>query len=64
MDKNLEHSIQTQQKFEFYFLALVFTVLGLSIQTSQFSSKLHFLERKFVALGVDFYCVAIGEFTG
>jgi len=40
MDKNLEHAIQTQQKFEFYFLALVFTVLGLSIQTSQFSSKL------------------------
>jgi len=40
MDKNLEHAIQTQQKFEFYFLALVFTVLGLSIQTSQFSSEL------------------------
>ncbi len=40
MDENLEHSIQTQQKFDFYFLALVFTVLGLSIQTSQFSSKL------------------------
>ena len=28
------------QGFEFYFLALVFTVLGLSIQTSQFSSRL------------------------
>lgn len=40
MDKNLEISIQTQQKFEFYFLALVFTVLGLSIQTSVFSSNL------------------------
>ena len=40
MDKNQEISIQTQQKFEFYFLALVFTVLGLSIQTSVFSSKL------------------------
>jgi len=39
MDKNLDLSIQTQQKFEFYFLALVFTVLGLSIQTSHFSSK-------------------------
>lgn len=39
MDKNKEISIQTQQKFEFYFLALVFTVLGLSIQTSEFSSK-------------------------
>ena len=39
MDKNQEISIQTQQKFEFYFLALVFTVLGLSIQTSVFSSK-------------------------
>jgi len=39
IDKNKEISIQTQQKFEFYFLALVFTVLGLSIQTSQFSSK-------------------------
>ena len=40
MDKNLEISIQTQQKFEFYFLALVFTVLGLSIETSDFSSRL------------------------
>lgn len=39
MDKNKEISIQTQQKFEFYFLALVFTILGLSIQTSVFSSK-------------------------
>jgi hypothetical protein len=40
LDENLEHAIQVQQKFEFYFLALVFTVLGLSIQTSQFSSRL------------------------
>ncbi len=40
MDKNLEISIQTQQKVEFYFLALVFTVLGLSIQTSHFSTKI------------------------
>jgi hypothetical protein len=39
MDKNQEISIQTQQKFEFYFLALVFTVLGLSIQTSVFTSE-------------------------
>jgi hypothetical protein len=39
MDPNLEHSIQIQQKFEFYFLALVFTVLGLSIQTAEFSSR-------------------------
>ncbi len=40
MDENLELSIQTQHKFEFYFLALVFTILGLSIQTSQFSTKI------------------------
>jgi hypothetical protein len=40
MDTNEDIAIQTQQKFEFYFLALVFTVLGLSIQTSVFSSKL------------------------
>lgn len=39
MDKNQEISIQTQQKFEFYYLALVFTVLGLSIQTSVFTSE-------------------------
>ncbi len=40
VDKNLEHSIQTQQKLEFYFLALVFTILGFSIQTSQFSTNI------------------------
>jgi len=40
MDTNQEIAIQTKQKFEFYFLALVFTVLGLSIQTSVFSSNL------------------------
>ena len=38
MDKNEEHAIQTQQKFEFYMLGLVFTILGLSVQTAQFSS--------------------------
>ncbi|MBN1505420.1 MAG: hypothetical protein JW955_01170 [Sedimentisphaerales bacterium] len=38
MDKNEEHAVQTQQKFEFYFLGLVFTVLGLCVQTSRFSS--------------------------
>jgi hypothetical protein len=38
MDKNEKHAIVTQQKFDFYLLALVFTVLGLSVQTSRFSS--------------------------
>jgi hypothetical protein len=38
MDRNNEHAILTQQKFEFYLLGLVFTILGLSVQTSQFSS--------------------------
>ena len=40
MDENLKISIETQKKFEFYFLALVFTILGLSIQTSQFSTRI------------------------
>jgi len=31
---NIDLAIQAKQKFEFYFLALVFTILGLSIQTS------------------------------
>lgn len=39
MDPNLEHAINIKDKFHFYFLALVFTILGLSIQTSQFISK-------------------------
>lgn len=31
---NIDLAIQAKQKFEFYFLALVFTLLGLSVQTS------------------------------
>jgi hypothetical protein len=38
MDPNLERAINIKDKFQFYFLALVFTILGLSIQTSQFTS--------------------------
>jgi hypothetical protein len=38
MDPNLEHAINIKDKFQFYFLALVFTILGLSIQTSKFIS--------------------------
>ena len=38
MDPNLEHAINIKDKFHFYFLALVFTILGLSIQTSSFES--------------------------
>jgi hypothetical protein len=38
IDKNLEISIQTQQKFEFYLLVLVFTILGLSIQIAKLAS--------------------------
>ena len=38
MDPNLEHAINIKDKFHFYFLALVFTILGLSIQTSKFIS--------------------------
>lgn len=36
-NKNLKISIEVAQKFEFYFLALVFTILGLSVQTSSFT---------------------------
>jgi len=37
-NENFRISRQITQKFEFYFLALVFTVLGLAIQTSSFST--------------------------
>jgi len=33
IDSNLEIATQVQQKFEFYFIALIFTLLGLSVQT-------------------------------
>ncbi len=36
---NFQISRQISEKFEFYFIALVFTVLGLTIQTSSFSKN-------------------------
>jgi hypothetical protein len=36
---NFQISRQVSEKFEFYFIALVFTVLGLTIQTSYFSKN-------------------------
>lgn len=35
-DGNIELSIEISQKFEFYILALVFTILGLAIQTAPY----------------------------
>ncbi len=32
-------AIQAQQKFDFYFIALVFTILGLTVQTSSITGK-------------------------
>lgn len=39
VNPNIEIAIQTQQKFDFYFLALVFTILGLTVQTSTITGK-------------------------
>lgn len=36
--KDLEYSRQLQEKFEFYVLALIFTLLGLAVQTAKFGS--------------------------
>ncbi|MDD5240858.1 MAG: hypothetical protein PHG47_03940 [Sulfuricella sp.] len=35
---NNEAAVETQQKFDFYFLGLIFTVLALSVQTAKFPS--------------------------
>lgn len=35
---NNDAAVETQQKFDFYFLGLVFTVLALSVQTAKFNS--------------------------
>jgi hypothetical protein len=40
MDKNLDHAIEAQEKFDYYFIALIFSMLGLSIQTAKFSDAL------------------------
>lgn len=37
---NTEISIRLQERFEFYLVALVFTILGLSIQTASFGGSL------------------------
>jgi hypothetical protein len=39
VNPNLEIAVQVQQKFDFYFLALVFTILGLTVQTSTITGK-------------------------
>ncbi len=36
IDSNHEVATKVQQKFEFYFIALIFTLLGLSVQTGTF----------------------------
>lgn len=36
---NAEIAVQLQAKFEIYFLGLIFTILGLSIQTARFGSS-------------------------
>lgn len=38
-DGNLKIAIELSQKYEFYFLALVFTVLALSVQTAEMINK-------------------------
>ena len=37
-NSNIDVAIRIQEKFEFYFLTLTFTILGLSIQTSKFGA--------------------------
>lgn len=37
-NQNSRHGREVQEKFDFYLLALVFTVLGLSIQTATFTT--------------------------
>ena len=38
---HIEMAANTQEKFEFYFLSLVFTLLALSIQTSSFGNNIY-----------------------
>ena len=40
MNPNTEISIRLKERFEFYVIALAFTILGLSIQTASFGTSL------------------------
>lgn len=37
-ENNLNIAVRNKEKFEFYFLALTFTILGLSIQTAEYTT--------------------------
>jgi len=39
IDPNTSLSIEIQQKFEFYFIALIFTLLALAVQSGEFGSN-------------------------
>jgi len=54
---------QMQQKFEFYFLALVFTILGLSIQTAELSFWLQGSSRSPRAITPLLWLAACGEWS-
>ena len=59
-NENFRISREMEQKYEFYFIALVFTILGLSIQTAIFTNYIH----QYIVEIAGWACLALSGLAG